>query len=304
MAVLLAGLPVEIPGATVNRLCGSGMEAVSDAARAIAAGDMDIAVAGGTESMTRAPFVVTRSGDTWARSLETADTRLGWRLVSPRMQEMYPPISLGETAENVADKYGVTRERQDQFALRSHQLAAAARDAGRFDAEIVPVTTAKGEMTSDEGIKGNITLEELAGKRAAFRKGGSVTGGNSSPLNDGAAALLLMSEEAVNRTGVTPLARYVGASAAGVHPDYMGIGPVPAMNRVLARAGLARRGPGPGRAERGIRRPVRRLCRRAQARPGEGQRERRRDRHRPPARLLGRADRHHPATRDAPPRRY
>ena len=122
MAVLLAGLPVEIPGATVNRLCGSGMEAVSDAARAIAAGDADICVAGGTESMTRAPFVVTRSGDAWARSLETADTRLGWRLVSPRMQEMYPPISLGETAENVADKYGITRERQDEFALRSHQL--------------------------------------------------------------------------------------------------------------------------------------------------------------------------------------
>ena len=237
MAVLLAGLPVTIPGATVNRLCGSGMEAVSDAARAIAAGDLDIAVAGGTESMTRAPFVVTRSGDSWARSLETADTRLGWRLVSPRMQEMYPPISLGETAENVADKYGITRERQDEFALRSHHLAAAARDAGRFDAEIVPVTTAKGEMTSDEGIKAGITPEELAGKRAAFRKGGTVTGGNSSPLNDGAAALLLMSEEAVNRTGATPLARYVGAAAAGVHPDYMGIGPVPAMNRVLTRAG-------------------------------------------------------------------
>jgi acetyl-CoA acyltransferase len=236
MAVLLAGLPVEIPGATVNRLCGSGMEAVSDAARGIAAGDLDIAVAGGSESMTRAPFVVTRSGDTWARNLETADTRLGWRLVSPRMQEMYPPISLGETAENVADKYGITRERQDRFALRSHHLAAAARDAGRFDAEIVPVTTARGEMTSDEGIKGTLALEELAAKKAAFRKGGTVTGGNSSPLNDGAAALLLMSEEAVNRTGVTPLARYVGAAAAGVHPDYMGIGPVPAMNRALARA--------------------------------------------------------------------
>ena len=236
MAVLLAGLPVEIPGATVNRLCGSGMEAVSDAARGIAAGDLDIAVAGGGESMTRAPFVVTRSGDTWARNLETADTRLGWRLVSPRMQEMYPPISLGETAENVADKYGITRERQDRFALRSHHLAAAARDAGRFDAEIVPVTTVRGEMTSDEGIKGTLALEELAAKKAAFRKGGTVTGGNSSPLNDGAAALLLMSEEAVNRTGVTPLARYVGAAAAGVHPDYMGIGPVPAMNRALARA--------------------------------------------------------------------
>ena len=233
MAVLLAGLPVEIPGATVNRLCGSGMEAVSDAARAIAAGDADICVAGGSESMTRAPFVVQRSGDAWARSLETADTRLGWRLVSPRMQELYPPISLGETAENVADKYGITRDRQDAFALRSHRLAAAARDAGRFEAELVPVTTAGGEVTGDEGIKASITLEELAAKRPAFRKGGTVTGGNSSPLNDGAAALLLMSEEAVRRAGVTPLARYVGASAAGVHPDYMGIGPVPAMNRVL-----------------------------------------------------------------------
>ena len=237
MAVLLAGLPVEIPGATVNRLCGSGMEAVSDAARAIAAGDADICVAGGSESMTRAPFVVQRSGDAWARSLETADTRLGWRLVSPRMQELYPPISLGETAENVADKYGITRDRQDQFALRSHQLAAAARDAGRFDAELVPVAVGGSEVTSDEGITASITLAELAGKRPAFRKGGTVTGGNSSPLNDGAAALLLMSEEAVTRTGATPLARYVGASAAGVHPDYMGIGPVPATHRALARAG-------------------------------------------------------------------
>ena len=236
MAVLLAGLPVEIPGATVNRLCGSGMEAVSDAARAIAAGDIDIAVAGGTESMTRAPFVVQRSGDTWARTLETADTRLGWRLVSPRMQELYPPVSLGETAENVAARYGITRERQDEFALRSHQLAAVARDAGRFDAEIVPVTTSKGEVTSDEGIKAGITLAELAAKKPAFRKDGSVTGGNSSPLNDGAAALLLMSEAAVSRLGVTPLARYAGAAAAGVHPDYMGIGPVPATGRALARA--------------------------------------------------------------------
>ena len=188
--------------------------------------------------MTRAPFVVQRSGDAWARSLETADTRLGWRLVSPRMQEMYPPISLGETAENVADKYGITRERQDEFALRSHHLAAAARDAGRFDAELVPVTTGKGEVTSDEGIKADITLEELAGKRPAFRKGGTVTGGNSSPLNDGAAALLLMSEEAVEprrRHPARPLRRR--RPRPGVHPDYMGIGPVPAMNRVLGRAG-------------------------------------------------------------------
>jgi 3-oxoadipyl-CoA thiolase len=237
MAVLLSGLPAEIPGATVNRLCGSGMEAVADAARAIAAGDADICVAGGSESMTRAPFVVARTADPYPRSLDLADTRLGWRLVSPRMQEMYPPITLGETAENVADKYGVTRERQDEWALRSHHRAAAARDAGRFDDEIVPLTTSKGEVTADEGIKAAITLEELAARTPAFRKGGSVTGGNSSPLNDGAAALLLMSEEAVDRAGVTPLARYVGAAAAGVHPDYMGIGPVPAMKRALARAG-------------------------------------------------------------------
>jgi acetyl-CoA acyltransferase len=236
MAVLLAGLPVEIPGATVNRLCGSGMEAVADAARAIAAGDADIVVAGGTESMTRAPFVINRSADPYPRGLDLADTRLGWRLVSPRMQEMYPPVTLGETAENVAEKYGITRERQDEFALRSHHKAAAARDAGRFGAEIVPVTTAKSEVTADEGIKGGITIEELAGKKPAFRKNGTVTGGNSSPLNDGGAALLLMSEEAVRSTGATPLARYIGGSAAGVHPDYMGIGPVPAVGRALARA--------------------------------------------------------------------
>jgi acetyl-CoA acyltransferase len=237
MAVLLAGLPVEIPGATVNRLCGSGMEAVAGAARAIAAGDADVCVAGGSESMTRAPFVIARAGDPYPRSLDLADTRLGWRLVSPKMLQMYPPITLGETAENVADRYGVTRERQDEWALRSHHRAAAARDEGRFGAEIVPVATGKGEVTADEGIKAGITLGELAAKQPAFRKGGSVTGGNSSPLNDGAAALLLMSEEAVDRAGVTPLARYAGAAAAGVHPDYMGIGPVPAMNRALARAG-------------------------------------------------------------------
>ena len=238
MAVLLAGLPVEIPGATVNRLCGSGMEAVSDAARAIAAGDMDIAVAGGTESMTRAPFVVTRSGDSWARNLETADTRLGWRLVSPRMQEMYPPISLGETAENVADKYGITRERQDQFALRSHHRAAAARDAGRFDAEIVPVTTAKGETDQRRGHQGGHHAGGTGGQAAGVPQGrlghrrqllpaqrrGRVpaahVGGGGKPAR------------ALPRSPATS-----GAAAAGVHPDYMGIGPVPAMNRVLARAG-------------------------------------------------------------------
>ncbi len=235
MAILLAGLPVEIPGATVNRLCGSGMEAVTDAARAIAAGEADICLAGGSESMTRAPFVLARTADPFPRSLDLADTRLGWRLVSPLMQEKYPPITLGETAENVADSYGVTRERQDDWALRSHRLAAAARAAGRFDAEITLVEGT--DLGSDECINAAITTEQLSAKRPAFRKGGTVTGGNSSPLNDGAAALLLMSEDAVRRTGVTPLARYAGAAAAGVHPDYMGIGPVPAMNRVLSRAG-------------------------------------------------------------------
>jgi acetyl-CoA acyltransferase len=237
MAVLLAGLPVEIPGATVNRLCGSGMEAVADAARAIAAGEADVALAGGSESMTRAPFVLARSADPFPRALDLADTRLGWRLVSPRMQELYPPITLGETAENVADKYGITRERQDEWALRSHRLAAAARDTGRFDAEIVPVSTERTVVRHDEGINASLTAEELAARKPAFRKGGTVTGGNSSPLNDGAAALLLMSADAVRRAGVAPLARYAGSSAAGVHPDYMGIGPVPAMHRALRRAG-------------------------------------------------------------------
>jgi len=237
MAVLLAGLPAEIPGATVNRLCGSGMEAVAGAARAIAAGEADVCLAGGSESMTRAPFVLARTADPFPRALDLVDTRLGWRLVSDRMKDMYPPITLGETAENVAEKYGVTRQRQDEWALRSHRLAAAARDAGRFDTQTVPVTTRRGVVRHDEGINASLTAGELAARPPAFRQGGTVTGGNSSPLNDGAAVLLLMSEDAVNRTGVTPLARYAGTGTAGVHPDYMGIGPVPAMHKVLARTG-------------------------------------------------------------------
>jgi acetyl-CoA acetyltransferase family protein len=237
MGVLLAGLPVEVPGATVNRLCGSGMEAISSAARAIAAGDADICMAGGTESMTRAPFVLPRAEQVFPRDAGLADTRLGWRLVSPRMAELYPPISLGETAENVADRYQVSRDRQDEFALRSHQLAAAARDAGRFDAEIIPVRTPAGAVSADEGIKPGLTRADLSELRSAFRPGGTVTGGNSSPLSDGAAGLLLMSERAVAAAGVAPMARYVASSAAGVHPDYMGIGPVPAMTRALGRSG-------------------------------------------------------------------
>jgi acetyl-CoA acyltransferase len=241
MGVLLAGLPVEVPGATVNRLCGSGMEAIASAARAIASGEADIVLAGGVESMTRAPFVLPRAADPFPREAGVADTRLGWRLVSPRMQELYPPITLGETAENVAQRYGVSRERQDEFALRSHQRAAAAQAAGRFTAEIVPVTTPGGQpgtqLSQDEGIRPELTLADLAAKRPAFRAGGTVTGGNSSPLNDGAAGLLLVAEKVLSAAGAAPLARYAGTAAAGVHPDYMGIGPVPAMAKVLARTG-------------------------------------------------------------------
>jgi acetyl-CoA acyltransferase len=237
MGVLLAGLPVDIPGATVNRLCGSGMEAIFSAARAIAAGDADICLAGGTESMTRAPFVLPRAAEVFPREAGLADTRLGWRLVSPRMAELYPPISLGETAENVADKYQVSRARQDEFALRSHQRAASAVRDGRFANEIVPLEGPNGQVGADEGIKPDLTAAELAAKKPAFRKDGTVTGGNSSPLNDGAAGLLLMSGRAVAAAGVEPMARYVAGAAAGVHPDYMGIGPVPAMAKALTRSG-------------------------------------------------------------------
>ncbi len=237
MGVLLAGLPVEVPGATVNRLCGSGMEAICSAARAIAAGDADVCIAGGAESMTRAPFVMPRAAEPFPREAGVVDTRLGWRLVSPRMAELYPPISLGETAENVADKYQVSRERQDEFALLSHRRAAAAAAGGRFAGEIVPIEAPGGPVTKDEGIKAGLTAAELAAKKPAFRAGGTVTGGNSSPLNDGAACLLLMSEDAMKRAGAEPLARYAGGTSAGVHPDYMGIGPVPAMGKALARAG-------------------------------------------------------------------
>ena len=237
MGVLLAGLPVQVPGATVNRLCGSGMEAISAAARAIAAGDADICMAGGTESMTRAPFVLPRPAEPFPREAGLVDTRIGWRLVSPLMQELYPPVSLGETAENVAERYGVGRDRQDQFALRSHQRAGQAQDAGKLASEIIPVASPRGEVRADDGIRPRLTLADLAARPPAFREHGTVTGGNSSPLNDGAAGLLLMSERAVSAASAAPMARYCGTAAAGVHPDYMGIGPVPAMTKVLARAG-------------------------------------------------------------------
>ena len=240
MAALLAGLPVEVPGATVNRLCGSGLEAVASAARLVASGEADVVIAGGSESMTRAPFVVPRPDRAFPRAMDMVDTRLGWRLVNPRMAEMYPPITLGETAEEVAARHQVTREEQDAFAARSHHRAHAAQVAGRFDAELVPLTLGSGEVIDrDEGVRPDSSIESLGALQPVFRKGGTVTAGNSSPLNDGAAAVLVLSERAVAELGSTPLGRYVTTGTAGVHPDVMGIGPVPATRRALERAGWA-----------------------------------------------------------------
>jgi 3-oxoadipyl-CoA thiolase len=244
MGLLLAGLPVEVPGQTVNRLCGSGMQATISAAREIQAGGARVLVAGGVESMTRAPWVMAKPGTAFARGPQTAyDTALGWRFVNPKMAEMYGTLQMGETAERVAARYEVDREAQDEFALRSHRSAVAAQEAGRFDAEIVPVEVVqrRGEpllLASDEGPRPDSSLEALARLTPAFQKDGTVTAGNSSPLNDGAAALVLMSAAEARRRGLQPLARFVAAGTAGVHPDYMGIGPVPATQRALDAAGL------------------------------------------------------------------
>ncbi|MCX3062016.1 thiolase family protein [Streptomyces beihaiensis] len=238
MAALLAGLPESVPGATVNRLCASGLEAVTTAARTIAAGEADIVLAGGSESMSRAPFVLPRPDDALPHTMQTYDTRLGWRLVNPAMKELHGVLSMGETAEEVADRYGISRERQDAFALRSHQRAAAARKDGLFDAELLPVTRPDGVVVdADECIRPDTSLDKLGGLRPVFRKGGTVTAGNASPMNDGAAGLLLVSEEALNDLGLTSLGRYVAGASAGVHPDVMGIGPVPATRKALDRVG-------------------------------------------------------------------
>ncbi|MZD03814.1 acetyl-CoA C-acyltransferase [Streptomyces sp. SID5785] len=238
MAALLAGLPESVPGATVNRLCASGLEAVTTAARTIAAGEADIVLAGGSESMSRAPFVLPRPDDALPHTMQTYDTRLGWRLVNPRMKDLHGVLAMGETAEEVADRYGVSREAQDAFALRSHRRAAAARADGLFDAEILPVTRPDGVVVdADECIRPDTSLEKLGGLKPVFRKGGSVTAGNASPMNDGAAGLLLVSEEALDDLGLESLGRYVAGASAGVHPDVMGIGPVPATQKALARVG-------------------------------------------------------------------
>ena len=246
MAALLAGLGIEAPGQTVNRLCGSGLQAIITAAQALASGWGEIMIAGGSEAMSRAPYVVTKPERAYAVGApQMVDTVLGWRLVNPRMQELYPPISLGETAEEVAAKYGVTRTDQDEFALTSHQRAVAAQKEGRFEDEIVPIEAPVGPkkrtialITDDEGPRPNTSMEALARLRPVFREGGTVTAGNSSPMNDGAAGVILATASGLEKAGLTPMARLVSSGVAGVHPDLMGIGPVPASQKALVRAGL------------------------------------------------------------------
>jgi acetyl-CoA acetyltransferase family protein len=251
MAVLLAGLPHTVPGYTVNRLCASGLTAVANAAQAIRSGEADLVVAGGVESMTRAPWVMAKPGSPWAKPGEVHDTSLGWRFTNPRFTAIDRAVpagagpetakvtmSMGETAEEVAALDGVTRADSDAFALRSHQRAVAAQEAGRFDREIVPVRVKDGEVTRDEGPRPGTTLEKLGTLRTIFRPDGIVTAGSSSPLSDGAAALVVASAAAVDRYGLTPRARILTAASAGVQPNLMGLGPVPATEKALARAGL------------------------------------------------------------------
>jgi len=236
MAVLLAGLPHTVPGYTVNRLCASGLTAVASAAQAIHAGEADLVVAGGVESMTRAPWVMAKPGTPWAKPGEVHDSSLGWRFTNPRFAAQQT-LTMGETAEEVAALDGITRAESDAFALRSHQRAVAAQESGRFDREIVPVAVKDGEVTRDEGPRPGTTLEKLGSLRTIFREGGIVTAGSSSPLSDGAAALVVASGAAVRRHGLTPRARIVTSASAGVQPHIMGLGPVPATEKALARAG-------------------------------------------------------------------
>ena len=244
MALLLAGLPYEIPAVTVNRLCGSGLEAVNDAARQIALGEADCAIAGGVESMTRAPFSMPKQASAFDRNPPPVyDTTLGWRYPNPRMEARFPLISMGDTAENVAQKHNISRADQDLFACESHKKAARAWQENAFANEVVPVPVPqkKGDpvmFAKDECVRADSTVEALAKLAPVFRKGGSVTAGNSSPINDGASGLLLASADAVQRLGLTPLARIVGGQTAGVDPSYMGEGPIPAVQKLCARLGV------------------------------------------------------------------
>jgi len=236
MAALLAGLPQSVAGVTVNRLCASGLAAVVGACHAIAAGDGDLFVAGGVESMSRAPFAMSKTDKAFPRGNQVVyDTVLGWRFPNPRMEELFPLESMGETGENVAERFGVSREDQDAFAARSQARWAAAAEAGRFDAELVPV----GDVTRDEHPRPDTTAEGLAALKPAFRAGGTVTAGNASGINDGAAALVIASEEKARALGIEPLGAFVASAVAGVDPRVMGIGPIPAVRKLLDRTGLA-----------------------------------------------------------------
>jgi 3-oxoadipyl-CoA thiolase len=242
MALLLAGLPGSVPGVTLNRLCASGMEAVGTAARAIRAGEMDFAIAGGVESMTRAPFVQGKAQEAFSRKAEIYDTTIGWRFINPLLKQQYGVDSMPETGENVAEDFQVTRVDQDAFALRSQQRAAKAMAGGYFAEEIVPVEIAgrKGEtvkVEKDEHPRPETTLEQLAKLRTPFRNPGTVTAGNASGVNDGAAALIVASEQAVKEHGLTPRARVLGMASAAVSPRIMGIGPVPSTRKLMARLG-------------------------------------------------------------------
>ena len=244
MAALLVGLPYETTGVTVNRLCGSGLEAVQSAYRAIALGEHDVMIAGGVESMTRAPFVMAKAQEGFERTPPAMyDTSLGWRFPNPKMAERFPLESMGDTAENVALRYGISREAQDRFALASQQRAAAAWARGAFAREVAPVEIPQRKgaavvVAQDESVRGDTTMEALAKLAPAFRKGGTVTAGNSSPINDGAAAVLLASGAVVERLGLIPIARVRGNAVAGVEPGLMGTGPIPAVQKLLQRSGI------------------------------------------------------------------
>ncbi|MFN4314321.1 MAG: acetyl-CoA C-acyltransferase [Chitinophagaceae bacterium] len=242
MAALLAGLPVSVAGNTVNRLCASGLQAIMDAARQIRCGDAELVIASGVESMTRAPFVTAKATQPFQRLHDTFDTTLGWRFVNPRLAEAYPPFTMGETAENVAQQWQISREEQDQFALASQEKYAAARAANRWQDEIVPVEIVKDGLVSwvlDDEHPRQTSLEKLAKLKPAFKKDGTVTAGNAAGINDGAAAMLLASEKAIKQYNLQPIARVVSMGVAGVDPAIMGIGPVPATRKALSRAGLS-----------------------------------------------------------------
>ena len=248
MAALLAGLPVGVPGVTVNRLCGSGLQAIADAARLVATGEADLVIAGGVEQMTRAPLVMSKPTEAWGRDQKIFDTTLGWRFVNPKMEALHGTLPMGETAEKVAEKHAVSREAQDRFALTSQQRAGKAIASGRIAKELTPITTgvdkktqAPIQVTADEHPRPETTIEQLAKLRPAFAKGstGTVTAGNASGLNDGAAAVVVASAHIIKELGLAAKARYVTGAAAGVEPSYMGLGPIPASKKALNRAGLA-----------------------------------------------------------------